>query len=90
MTAPMLDGNEQVDVPPGTQPGTVFRLRGKGMPSLNSASKGDLHVMVKLVVPADLTAHQRELLREFAVERDENVEQKSKSVFQKVKDVFGE
>ena len=89
LTVPTLDGDDVVEVPPGSQTGMVFRLRGRGMPSLNSTNKGDLHVVVKLLVPTDLTARQRELLREFAEERGENVDHK-KSVFQKVKDAVGD
>lgn len=81
-----LDGEEAMDVPPGTQTGQAFRLRGKGMPNLNNPqSHGDLHVVVTVEVPTDLNAHQRELLRELAQERGEDVEHKPKSVFQKVK-----
>jgi len=90
LTVPTLDGEDTVDVPPGAQHGMVFRLRGKGMPTLNSANKGDLHVVVKLVVPTDLSPRQRELLRELAEERGENTEHKSKSVFQKMKDAVEE
>ena len=90
LVAPTLDGDDIVDVPPGTQTGMVFRLRGKGMPTLNSNSKGDLHVVVKLEVPSDLTARQRELLRQFAEERGENIDHKPRSVFQKVKDAVGD
>lgn len=82
-----LRGSEMVEIPPGTQHGQVFRLRGKGMPHLNNpGSHGDLHVRVNVVVPTDLSKRQQELLREFAGERGENIEHKPKSVFQKVKE----
>lgn len=81
-----LDGEDMVDIPPGTQTGHVFRLRGRGMPNLNNPHRGDLHVMVSVVVPTDLSARQRELLREFAQERGEDISHKPKSVFQKVKE----
>lgn len=82
-----LDGEDEIDVPPGTQTGHVFRLRSRGVPNLNSTQRGDLHVVVTVQVPTDLNAHQRELLREMAKERGENVDHKPKSVFQKVKEV---
>ncbi len=82
-----LHGDEELAIPPGTQPGEVLRMRGKGMPELHGAHHGDLHVVVSVVVPTDLSAHQRELLRDLAKERNENVEYKSKNVFQKVKEV---
>ncbi len=60
-----LWGEEIVSVPAGTQPGTVLRLKGKGMPDLNRDGKGDHYVEVQVVVPTRLTASQREALREF-------------------------
>lgn len=85
-----LYGEDELLIPPGTQPGEVLRLRGKGMPEINGTHHGDLHVVVSVAVPTDLPAHQRELLRELAGERHENVDYKSKNVFQKVKDVVEE
>jgi molecular chaperone DnaJ len=86
-----LDGDDVVEIPPGTQTGQVFRLRGKGMPHLNTPTvHGDLHVVVTITAPTDLTAKQRELLSDFAHERHENIDHKQKSVFQKVKEVVGE
>ncbi|HEY3377534.1 MAG TPA: molecular chaperone DnaJ [Armatimonadota bacterium] len=81
-----LDGTFDIEIPSGTQSGHIFRMRGKGMPQLNSPHRGDLHVSVTVEVPVDLSAHQRELLYEFAHERGEHVELKGKSVFQKVKE----
>ena len=80
-------GEETVEIPPATQAGEVIRLRSKGMPVLNSSSHGDLHLVVRIPIPEDMTARQQELLREFAQERGENVEHRHKSVFQKVKEV---
>jgi len=88
LTVPTLDGDAEVDVPPGTQPGHIFHLRGKGMPvqrgTQRSEVRGDEHVVVSIAVPTDLSATQRELLRTLAVERGENIDHKSKNVFQKV------
>ncbi len=86
LTVPTLDGDGEVDIPTGTQPGSVFRLRGKGMPDLHGGHLGDLHAVVSLAVPTDLTPRQRELLEEYAEERGENIDHKAKSVFQKVKE----
>lgn len=58
----------KVTIPAGTQSGTELRLRGKGMPRLNSRGKGDLYVVVDVRTPTDLTPRQRELLREFKLE----------------------
>ncbi len=60
-----LDGPEEVEVAPGTQPGEVITLRGRGMPDLRTRRPGDLRVVVDVVVPRGLTAAQREDLRRF-------------------------
>ena len=57
---------ETVKIPPGTQPGAAFRLRGKGVPYLNSSQRGDLRVLVDIQVPRTLSQEQRELLEAFA------------------------
>ncbi len=64
VSVPTLDGDEQVDVPAGTQPGTVVTLRGKGMPAIGRRGRGDQQVVLNVVVPHNLTARQRELLTE--------------------------
>jgi molecular chaperone DnaJ len=69
VTVPTADGEETVDVKPGTQPGTEIRLRGRGVPHLRRpGTRGDLHVRVDVRVPTRLTKRQRELLEEFAAE----------------------
>ena len=63
---PLIDGKEALlKIPPGTQPGDVLRLRGKGMPSMRTGRRGDLYVKVKVEFPRKLTQRQRELLEEF-------------------------
>jgi len=86
MTVPGLDGDFSLDVPAGTPTGHTFRMRGKGMPQLNSTHRGDQYIVVTIVVPTDLTARQRELLTEYAHERGETAGHKPKGVFQRVKD----
>jgi molecular chaperone DnaJ len=69
VTVPTADGEETVDVKPGTQPGTEIRLRGRGVPHLRRpGTRGDLHVRVDVRVPTRLTKRQRELLEEFDAE----------------------
>lgn len=64
---PCLNGERvKVAIPPGTQSGTALRLRGRGMPRLHGRGKGDLYVVVEVRTPTDVTARQRELLKEFA------------------------
>ncbi|MDX1680418.1 MAG: molecular chaperone DnaJ [Akkermansiaceae bacterium] len=67
LKVPTLDGRSSIKIPKGTQGGTTFRLRDKGMPSLgNSSRKGDLHVSVQVEVPTKLNSQQEDKLREFA------------------------
>lgn len=61
---PTLDGEEKIVIPAGTQPGTTFRLKGKGIPHLRSRGKGDQYVKVELTVPTKLTREQKRLLQE--------------------------
>ena len=64
---PTIDGfEEEFKVPQGTQPGTPFTLRGKGVPHLNSNRRGDMRILADVRVPASLNGHQRELLEELA------------------------
>ena len=62
---PCLDGAEKLHIPEGTQTGTAFKLRGKGMPVVNSGARGDEHVIVRVTTPSKLTNEQRKLLLEF-------------------------
>ena len=71
---PTVDGEEEVEIKPGTQPDTEIRLRGKGVPHVRRAgSKGDLHVLVNVIVPTKLSKRARELLHEYAEESGEQV-----------------
>jgi molecular chaperone DnaJ len=77
VSVPTLDGNTDVDVPAGTQPGQIIRLRGRGMPKFRSYGRGDLLLRVEIVVPQKLTQQQRTLLEELAKEFDQTVRPKS-------------
>ena len=63
---PTLDGRVKLTIPEGTQPGAVFRLRGKGIPFLRGGGRGDQFVSVNVAVPKSMTSAQKELLRQFA------------------------
>ncbi|MGQ9628795.1 MAG: molecular chaperone DnaJ [bacterium] len=63
---PTLSGRVKMRIPPGTQPGKVFRLRGHGIPSIHGAGRGDEHVHINVEIPTKLNRRQRDLLREFA------------------------
>ena len=70
---PLVDGSATaIDIPAGTQPGTVFRMSRQGMPRLQRRGRGDLLVEVDVVVPTDLTADETTLLQEFAEQRGED------------------
>lgn len=62
---PSLYGNLKLEIPEATQTGTVFRIKGKGIPHLDNHGSGDLYVMVKVATPKNLTEREKELLREF-------------------------
>jgi molecular chaperone DnaJ len=64
VSVPTLDGERDIEVPAGTQPGTVVTLRGQGMPSIGRRGRGDQQVVLNVVIPRNLTARQRELLEE--------------------------
>ncbi|OYQ30115.1 molecular chaperone DnaJ [Sandarakinorhabdus cyanobacteriorum] len=91
---PSLDGEKTViKIPAGTQTSKQFRVRGKGMPSLNGGGAGDLVIQVEVETPVKLTARQRELLEEFrAIEQTEGGRNtpKSQSFFDRIKDAWNE
>jgi molecular chaperone DnaJ len=86
---PTLEGPEKLKIPEGTQSGTVFKIRHRGVPVLNGRGKGDLYIEVKVHTPARLNKRQRELLQEFGgTEGVENKPERS-TILSKVKDIFG-
>jgi molecular chaperone DnaJ len=77
-----LDGKEQLDIEPGTQPDTELRLRGKGMPSLRHRGRGDQVVQINVVIPRRLSKRQRELLEELrGTLSEENLREEGPSFF---------
>ncbi|MBO8168817.1 MAG: molecular chaperone DnaJ [Thermoanaerobacteraceae bacterium] len=86
---PTLDGKITFTIPEGTQTGTTFRLRGKGIPKLQGYGRGDQLVKVEVITPTNLTEKQKQLLREFDKTcTKKNHQPKEKSFFKKVKDAF--
>ncbi|HEY5663784.1 MAG TPA: molecular chaperone DnaJ [Ilumatobacter sp.] len=83
-----LDGDEQLVVPAGTQPGHQFVLRGRGVPRLHGRGRGDLRVIVRVEVPTKLSKDEDELLRSFAEGRGEPVGEHGTSLFSKIKSAF--
>ncbi|MCG6921799.1 MAG: molecular chaperone DnaJ [Acidobacteria bacterium] len=87
---PTLEGEKtRLNVPEGTQSGTVLRLRGQGVPRLGGRGRGDLHVLVRVVVPTNLSSEQRELIEKLAETLPvPNIDDKEKSLFERMKDFF--
>ena len=74
---PTLDGKVKLNIPEGTQPGSVFRLKGKGVPYLRANGRGDQFVTVKVAVPKNMSSAQKEALRHYASAMGETIEQKN-------------
>jgi molecular chaperone DnaJ len=96
VTMPTLEGNEALTVPPGTESGYTFRLRGRGMPDVSGRGRGDLLVSVKVSMPRKLSKEQRRLLEQFAQTLPKEhfgptpvAEQDDRGLFDRVKDIFG-
>jgi len=77
---PTLDGNTNIKIRPGTQPGEILKLKGKGMPRLRGYGRGDLLVRVAIVVPEKLSQQQKVLLEQLAKEFDQNVQSRSRKL----------
>lgn len=91
-TVPVLNGEEEIEIKPGTQAGTSIRLRGKGLPSINSHDKGDELILVDIHVPSKLSDEEKEILQSLSGNTNLNPNGKSsgksKDFFEKLKDVF--
>jgi molecular chaperone DnaJ len=85
---PSLDGKTSVKVPAGTQPGTMFRLKGKGVKNIQGYGHGDLHVRINVEVPTHLSSAQKAKLQEFAELCSGNENPMSRSFFEKAKNLF--
>ena len=88
LTVPTIDGKSEYNMPEGTQPGTIFRMKGKGIQVVNGRGRGDQYVTVELEVPKKLSEKQKEILREFdGLSTEENHQKNSnfKSTWNKIK-----
>lgn len=85
---PTIDGTVEYDIPEGTQPGTMFKLRGKGIQSIRTKVRGDEFVTVDVEVPKGLSQKQKELLREFEALCEGKNYRKKKTFSDKMKDLF--
>lgn len=86
---PTLDGEDSLSVPEGTQTGSIFRLKGKGIVSLQGHGRGDLFVVTTILTPTRLTREQKKLLEQFAVIEEKQNESGARRFSSKVKDIFG-
>lgn len=86
ITVKTLDSEEELKIPAGTQTGTVFTIKGKGMPNLGGRGHGDLFVAVTLVTPKSLTKEQRKLLEQLA--EIEDIDFSDESFMDKVRNIF--
>ncbi len=89
LEVPTLEGKGKLKVPPGTQSGTVLRIKGKGIVRRVRSGRGDQLVEVTVEVPTVLTARQRDLLEQLAKELGADVQPQQKSFVQKLKEFFG-
>ena len=87
---PSLNGTKGLKIPPGTQYGRVFRIKGQGLPDMRTGRTGDELVQITIETPAKLNAEQRKLLEEFAKTENKTVFPTSKGFFEKLKRRFGE
>ena len=87
---PTLDGPAKLKIPAGTQAGKVFRLKGKGIPALSGGGRGDEHVRIYVETPTQLTKEQRDLLERFAEIAGDEVHPRTRSFWEKVRDLVRE
>jgi molecular chaperone DnaJ len=85
---PTLEGRATVKIPAGTQPGTILRLKGRGLKNLHGYGQGDLHVRIQVEVPAHLNSAQRAKLEEFAALYDGKQAPLARSFFEKARKFF--
>lgn len=88
VTLPTLDGDEELEVPPGTQPGREFVLRDRGVPRLQGRGRGHLRAQLVVEVPTKLDDEEAALLRQFAEMRGEAVSPPGKGIFSRIKSAF--
>lgn len=89
LEVPTLDGRVKYSIPEGTQTGSIFRLKNKGIPYLRGTGRGDQYVKVEIDVPKKLNEKQKELLRQFAEISGDDVYEQRKGFFDKMKDALG-
>ncbi len=86
---PTIDGKVKYTLPEGTQSGTVFRLRNKGIPNIRGYGRGNQYLKIIIEVPTNLSEKQKEILREFSELDTDNIHQQRKGFFEKMKNALG-
>lgn len=89
VNVPTIDGTAKLSIPPGTQAGKVFRMKGKGVPNVRGGGRGDQLVIVNVDVPTKLTSQQRELFEQLAKTLGTEVRPQEKSFLDLLKEVLG-
>jgi molecular chaperone DnaJ len=89
LPVPTLEGEEELEIEPGTQPGAVRRLRERGLPSLRGRRRGDMHVVMNVLIPSKLNEEQRDLLRRFAESANgDTYEARHEGLFERIRQAF--
>jgi molecular chaperone DnaJ len=90
LEVPTIDGKAKIKIPAGTQSGKIFRLKGKGFPSVNSYEKGDQLIHVNVWTPQNLTSEEKAMLDKMQSSENfkPNPEKSEKGFFEKVRDIF--
>ena len=86
---PTLEGAEKLRIPPGTQPGRMFRLKSKGVPVLQRDQRGDEVVTVNIQIPTTLSEEQKELFEKLGQSLGTEIKIQERGFFDKIKDVLG-
>jgi molecular chaperone DnaJ len=88
IVVPTVEGESTLTIPPGTQPGKIFRIKGLGVIKSNGYGRGDELVYLNIAIPTDLTERQRLLLQDLALEFTGNVGASRRGIKEKFKEFF--
>ena len=86
---PTVDGNAKLNIPPGTQPGKIFSIKGKGVPRLRGTGRGDQLVVINVEIPTHLSSEQRKLMEELAHLMGNEVKPQQKGFLDSLREVLG-
>jgi len=88
---PTLDGEEELSIPAGTQSGSIFSKKGKGLPDPNTGRKGDLYIHIRVATPAKLTRDQKKMFEQLGetLDKENRPATRNSSLFERVRDIFG-